>query len=682
MEALEIQGELEAAAAKITYLKNAETAMNNLQADTREDVSVQFDDTGDVLHSEDKDAEDVKLKEGVCVQSIIPSYAPPFKDLTKPRVQVKSEKSTVVSTSQQSYADQDNKIAKVIENQNELTNILVKQHILSTLPKVDIPVFNGEILQYTSFIHSFEHMVERKTENNQDRLQLLIQYTRGQAQRLVKSCEYMSPSKGYKTAKKLLKENFGNEYKISCAYMERANSWPAIKPEDSKALQDFAMSLRACGTAMSDMDYMEEFNAISNMRNIILKLPFKLKEKWRTVAYELQEQRAVKMLDLIAFIEKQARIAADPAFGDIQGAPNVRGKTKVPVKLETTKAFGSSFVTDITSIPKTSKPEIICLFCNCKHSMEMCKPFMKKTHRERLTFLKEKGVCFGCLNAGHVSKECKNRLICKRCNQSHPSVLHIEQQVKREKQVEKQNDAVGNAIVSPKACGHIWAGDQKCILSIVPVKVKAAKGSKVLEVYALLDPGSSATFCTERLMSQLNIKGRKTSIILRTMTQERSVPTSIISSLEVSALNDNKLLPLPDVFTQKEMPVTTDNIPRPEELSQWPYLQNVQLPYIRANIELLIGTNAPKVIEPWEIINSQDDGPYAVKTLLGWVVNGPLRGGQMTGNAETSVYVNRISVANLEKLLISQYNQEFIEVTSEEKKELSMEDKKFLKIVN
>ncbi len=166
--------------------------------------------------------------------------------------------------------------------------------------------------------------------------------------------------------------------------MERANSWTVIKPEDSKALQDFAMFLRACGTAMSDMDYMEEFNAISNMGNIIHKLPYKLREKWCTVAHELQEQRGcrVKMLDLIAFIEKQARIAADPVFGDIQGAPNVRGKVKVPVKLEATKAFGNSFVTEISSIHKTSKPEVICLFCNCKHSLEMCQSFMKKIQRK------------------------------------------------------------------------------------------------------------------------------------------------------------------------------------------------------------------------------------------------------------------------------------------------------------
>lgn len=41
---------------------------------------------------------------------------------------------------------------------------------------------------------------------------------------------------------------------------------------------------------------------------------------------------------------------------------------------------------------------------------------------------------------------------------------------------------------------------------------------------------------------------------------------------------------------------------------------------------------APKLFEPWEIINSRSSGPYAARTLLGWVVNGTLRGsGSDTG---------------------------------------------------
>ena len=31
-------------------------------------------------------------------------------------------------------------------------------------------------------------------------------------------------------------------------------------------------------------------------------------------------------------------------------------------------------------------------------------------------------------------------------------------------------------------------------------------------------------------------------------------------------------------------------------------------------------------MEPWEVINSREDGPYAIRTLLRWVINGPLQG--------------------------------------------------------
>lgn len=70
------------------------------------------------------------------------------------------------------------------------------------------------------------------------------------------------------------------------------------------------------------------------------------------------------------------------------------------------------------------------------------------------------------------------------------------------------------------------------------------------------------------------------------------------------------------------MPVGPANIITTETLKKWPYLNNVDIPEIHAEVELLIGTNASKLLEPWEVVNSQGDGPFAIKTLLGWVVNG------------------------------------------------------------
>ena len=45
---------------------------------------------------------------------------------------------------------------------------------------------------------------------------------------------------------------------------------------------------------------------------------------------------------------------------------------------------------------------------------------------------------------------------------------------------------------------------------------------------------------------------------------------------------------------------------------------------IDADIDLLLGANAPRALEPRQIINAEDIGPYAVRTVFEWVINGPL----------------------------------------------------------
>ncbi len=253
------------------------------------------------------------------------------------------------------------------------------------------------------------------------------------------------------------------------------------------------------------------------------------------------------------------------------------------------------------------------------------KEFKKKKRRDKIDFLKGKLISFGCLHQGHISKHCSQRLICTLCSKQHPSAHHIERTEQKKKEEKKSDTTVNSPAVMQPACGHIGAGTQDNVLSVVPVRVKAVKGDKIIPVYAFIDPRSSATFCTEHLMSQLNMKGKITNILLKTVSHEKSMPTYVITGLEISGLDKNNFT-LPDVFIQKEMQVTRENIPTKKDLTRWPYLQKVDIPEIDVNIELLIGTNASMIIEPWEIINSQGEGPFAVKTLVGWVINGPLRG--------------------------------------------------------
>ncbi|KAL7868195.1 hypothetical protein SRHO_G00095790 [Serrasalmus rhombeus] len=113
-------------------------------------------------------------------------------------------------------------------------------------------------------------------------------------------------------------------------------------------------------------------------------------------------------------------------------------------------------------------------------------------------------------------------------------------------------------------------------------------------MYTFLDQESTATFCTEDLAKKLNIRGRKTEYLLHTVSQEEKVSSYVLTELEAT--------------------------------------------------------------EPWEIINSLNDGPYAVKTGLGWVVNGPVSKCQEKESDDVerqSFLVNRISLSSIEEMLMS-----------------------------
>ena len=150
-----------------------------------------------------------------------------------------------------------------------------------------------------------------------------------------------------------------------------------------------------------------------------------------------------------------------------------------------------------------------------------------------------------------------------------------------------------------------------------------------------------------------------------------------ITGLEVGSIDGDEFYKLPVTYSQPDIPVTHRLIPTEEAIKKWSHLQRVKIPSLEdADIGLLIGNNAPKLHEPWEVIHCQDDGPYATKTALGWAIYGLTS----SPGEDNEVHTGYIAVTALPELIEPQQKHDFPEVAYSGKVEMSQEDKRSMSI--
>ena len=90
----------------------------------------------------------------------------------------------------------------------------------------------------------------------------------------------MDPEEGYPEACKLLKQWYGQSYKIATAYVDRVTKGPAIKSEDRKGLQNFATLLTSCRNTLKSIGYSSKIENPDSLRGVINRLPYDLRKKW------------------------------------------------------------------------------------------------------------------------------------------------------------------------------------------------------------------------------------------------------------------------------------------------------------------------------------------------------------------------------------------------------------------
>ena len=408
------------------------------------------------------------------------------------------------------------------------------------------------------------------------------------------------------------------------------------------------------------------------MLNVVQKLPMYLQNKWRELASKARVERGkiMQFSDLADFVSMAAETANDPVYGK----SGKKSSDPSPQVVKIAKPKTSSFSTTVSAESKTAVRT--CILCNENHDLDSCDKFARKSIEDKRKFIMEKGLCFGCLRRNHISKLCRNRLKCQKCDKRHPTSLHVE--------------------VESSTCTATAVHSTQIFHAILPVRIHQRGQNKSVTTYAFYDNGSSGCFVTQDVMDKMAAVGVETVLQLKTMHGCNRSASVVLNNLVVTDMSGEQAVELPRTYVRDEIPVNLNQVPRPAAVRSWKHLQRIadEIPDFMENIKvgILIGSNCPIALEPLEVIpTSSDDkpSPYALRLRHGWTVHGP-SSGDVRHKGE-DVVSHRIVVQEIEshKEIISpsailnffeaDFNDRKVEMYPGEKG-MSQEDLRFMQI--
>ena len=518
-------------------------------------------------------------------------------------------------------------IFKVMLEESRSQQLAVVNSI--TAPKIELAKFNGAILDYYPFMRSFENTIEKKIADNSTRLDLLVQHCTGEAKELLQCCLLKQPSEGFELAKSLLKETYGDEEAIAKAWMDKVLN--RQKTKTIKDIRTYASELTTCRETLLVMKYLNELETRANLRTLASKLPDHVYDRWVRRSYTIKEKegRPGNLVEIIAFMERVVREASDTTYP-------ARDNDENPERYK--KQSMNAAVSNVKQ-----QVSYICPKCNQNHYLNQCSSFRSLSVAERRAFVHSKQLCFNCFQLGHEADSCLRPWTCnvEGCGRKHNRWLHpvakIQEGAASSASVSQPtSNSVSQPISEPisqptnqdptnvKSFSAACINNDRVALPITTVLIKGPN-NRLKTVFALFDSGSTGSMCTENLVTELNLPYKTASTSLTTVDCSDKKMMCKLVELKVQDLLATHSVQMQNVMTKESLNISTNSVMPVGTLKKWPHLADLKIPSAESKkVDLLIGQDHADLLIPLEIRKGKANEPYAVRNVLGWVINGNL----------------------------------------------------------
>ncbi|XP_062704112.1 uncharacterized protein LOC134286508 [Aedes albopictus] len=211
----------------------------------------------------------------------------------------------------------------------------------------------------------------------------------------------------------------------------------------------------------------------------------------------------------------------------------------------------------------------------------------------------------------------------------------------------------------PEAPPSVTALRSRTGETILPVTLYGKSGA--VDTYAFLDDGSSATLLRKAIADELGVDGKALSLCMQwTSGIDKKVPSTQIAKLSISEPGSQRMFQLSEIYTVENLKLPEQSINLDKLAKQYKHLQRLPVKsFERANPGLLIGLSNNHLLTTFKVREGKEQEPIAVKTRIGWVVCGSLRG------AESQLQHRQMHIcAETTDLDLHNYVEEFFSVES------------------
>lgn len=264
---------------------------------------------------------------------------------------------------------------------------------------------------------------------------------------------------------------------------------------------------------------------------------------------------------------------------------------------------------------KVGKWRAYCPYCTSKmHNLNNCTDFKLLCKEEKEAWIRSHHRCWRC-GRSHLAAKCTLKTPCKKCKQRHLLVLH---------EVNVRTQAAQPGTSADVMYVDRPTYNRKVLLKITKVIIR--NGNRSIEAHAVLDDGSERTILLHAAAEELGLRGRPEDIALRTIRQEiQPVRGSAVSFTVSPAAEPKRRFKIQNAFTAEQLGLAEHTQPVTELQRRYRHLAG--LPFSALNNVrpvLLIGSDFPHLIMPIKPVRmGPPGGPAAVKTRLGWTLQGP-----------------------------------------------------------